>query len=356
VIDAGIHRWQSLHLTGGLIFNNQSNPIAELFRGNFSSLRSLSVSHLTPSSGEQNIFEPIYRLIAKTCPGLHQFSIFSGDIPESLAPLSIYGNLTSITATAGNIAKVRPKFDVPNLHIKGFYSREVKAIELPHTTTFDRITIAQLSKCGPDHVEVLEVWSLLDGRNEDSKTVRFPNLQTLHIHVNKHDNMPWLLFSEAPRLSHLRIIDLGLPNLDVMKDFIEQVFNAGKHRIKISPARLDLELHLSVAMTLCVLKHWSQVQDLTLYWDENINWNGMLLRVLCDTDGKENGGEVLCPDLRLLRIVMWRDWPQKLIGAWLKVARRILKARKKALPLWKITLTSRGGVPISHSITIFDIK
>jgi hypothetical protein len=360
VTDAGIYRWQSLHLWGGFIPNDQPNPIADILKGNFSSLRSLTISRGYPRPNEQNIFEPIYRLIAETCPGLHHFSFSPGEIPESLIRPSIYRNLTSIEASAVNIAKVRPKFDVPNLYIKyPNYRRGVESFEmfeLPHTTTFNQITMTHLSKCGLDRVEVLTVRKILPNRNEDSKAVRFPNLRTLEICVTESDHLLWLFFSEAPKLSHLKVYNFGIPNLRLTNDFVEQVFKAGKHRIGISPTHLDIRVPLTVGMTLRILKHWPQIQDLTLYWDEKINLNGMLLTGLCNTDRRENGGKALCPDLQVLRIVVWDDFSQQLIDDWLKVARRILKARKKVLPLWKITLTSRDEVPLSHSITTFDIK
>jgi hypothetical protein len=354
VTDAGIHRWRSLRLSGGFKANNRPNPIADIFKGNFSSLHSLTINQVHPGP---NIFEPIYCLIAETCPGLHHVSFSPSKIPKSLVRPFIYRNLTSIEAGAVNIAKVRPKFDVPNLYIKyPIYGRGVESFEvfeLPHTTTFEQIPMTYLSKCGLDHVEVLTVRKILPDRNEDSKAVRFPNLRTLDIRVNENDHLLWLFFSEAPRLSHLKIYNFGIPNPHLT---IEQVFKAGKDRIGISPTHVDLEVQLTAAMSLRILKHWSQIQDVTLYWDYKINWNGMLLTGLCNTKRRENGGKALCPDLEVLRIVMWDKWPQKLINDWLKVARRILKARKKALPLWKITLTSRHGVPVSHSITIFDVK
>jgi hypothetical protein len=193
--------------------------------GNFSSLRSLAIYRGYPPPNEHNIFEPIYRLIAETCPGLHHFSFSGGEIPESLIQPSIYRNLTSITASSRNIAKVRPKFDVPNLCIEDPFNQEpelFEAFELPHTTSFDWITIAQLSKCGLNHVEVLTVWKILGDRNEDSKSVRCPNLRTLDIRVEEYDSLPWLFFSEAPRLSDLKIIDFDRPNRRVVEDFIHK--------------------------------------------------------------------------------------------------------------------------------------
>jgi hypothetical protein len=178
----------------------------------------------------------------------------------------------------------------------------------------------------------------------------------LDIHSSEYDNLLWLFFSEAPRLSNLKIFDYNIPNPRDVEDFIHRVFQAEKHRIKISPTRLDLGIRLDVPMTLRVLERWSQVQDLTLYWDEEIGWDGTMLRVLCNTDRTDNGLEkALCPDLQVLRIVMWHSWPQKLIDDWLIAVRQILKARKNILPLWKITTTSRHGLPVSHSMTIFDV-
>jgi hypothetical protein len=87
--DAGIHRWQSLRLSRGAIPTSQPNPISDIFMGNFSSLRLLAIYRDYPPPNEQNIFEPIYRLIAETCPGLHHFSFSGGEIPKSLIQPSI---------------------------------------------------------------------------------------------------------------------------------------------------------------------------------------------------------------------------------------------------------------------------
>jgi hypothetical protein len=359
VTDAGIHRWQSLHLTGGLIPNDQPNSLSEIFEGNFSSLRSLTVRQIVPPPDQQNVFEPIFCLIAETCPGLHHLSFAPSEIPELLTRSSIYCDLTSISASAADIAKVRPKFDVPNLYIEGSYDRELEsleAFELPHTTRLDQITIAQLSKCGLDQVKALTLWKILGDRNEDSKTIRFPNLQTLDIRVSEYGHLPWLLFSEAPRLSHLKIYDAGVPNPRAVKDFIHRVFHSGKHRVKISPTCLELRIHLTDLLTLRVLKHWPQVQDLTLHCSEEMRWDGVVLEGLCSTPRRGDGGKALCPDLQVLRIVVWHDFSQQLIDAWLKSAREVLNTRKKALYLWKITLTRICYIPFSHSITIFDVE
>jgi hypothetical protein len=183
-------------------------------------------------------------------------------------------------------------------------------------------------------------------------TLRFPSLHTLEFHIDPASGLPWLLDTEAPRLSNLIIIDPSQRELRVAKGAFYHAFETEKRRIKIAPTLLELGVKLCVTSTLHVLKHWSQIQDLTLYWDQKFIWHGKLMRGLCNTN---TDGKAICPDLHVLRIVMWSAWSQEVMDAWLGAAHRILRARKDVLPLWKITLSDRSKLPASHSVTIFDI-
>jgi hypothetical protein len=181
--------------------------------------------------------------------------------------------------------------------------------------------------------------------------LKFPNLHTLTIDTDGVDILPWLLDTEAPKLTHLTIVEFTLDDPRTGRREFQRTFEVEKHRIKILPTRLELQIKLTVPFLMCILKHWPQLQELTLYWDSRVKWDGKLLNALCSKDVN-----ALCPKLCVLNIMMEDGWPRKKIDAWLKAARQILEARKDVLPLWKITLNECGYMPRACAVTIFDIE
>jgi hypothetical protein len=351
IADAGIHRWRSLHVSSYTILRDNQNPILGIFTGSLMSLRSLSINQGIVTSEKQDIFEPLYRLIAATRPCLHNYICAGSRTPEALSSTSIFCELKSVSGPLSVITAIRPKLDIPELHVTGTPD-DFKVFELPQHVEFDQISSNQLFDCNLDRVQVLIIRYLSGNANSRNSSnlpiIKFPNLHRLQLTTNIANILPWLE-AEAPTLSSLTIIEEAHWHPRYATRILQNTFENEKHRIKISPLNLKLQIRLTTALTILVLKHWSQLQDLTLCWDDKFKWSGNLLSALCK---KQNP---LCPDLLVLRIVMRPTWPQPSIDAWVQAARRILKSRKSVRPLWRVTLSSDRPPHLVTSITIFDL-
>jgi hypothetical protein len=85
---------------------------------------------------------------------------------------------------------------------------------------------------------------------------------------------------DAGSLSHLRLIETEMTATSKEAAKTATIFDQEKDRISISPLRLELKAFLSQTTTLNLLKKFSRLNDLCLYWKSNFKWEGNFVNAL----------------------------------------------------------------------------
>jgi hypothetical protein len=361
---AGLHRWHSLtvRVLGGR--RSQPNPLLGIFSGKVSSLRTLKIQDERWESSQQNVFEPLYSLVATTAPCLESFDYHNYSLPTGFIESGMFRSLKSLFSTPVVVADImRQTNAVADIDAdSGIPRQEYKPFNAPHTVALrGPMAFSDLSGCNLNGVQDLTIDSYYHSRNSDGTyggsyddasssiaPLRFQNLRTLRLSSSDNRILQWILNTTAPNLSRLSIKGENCEKVSDTAPMIQDIFVKEQSRVHIAPTHFNLEATISFASLIQIMDAWPQLVHLDFSFTGKFPWGG-LAKSMCR---KKNA---LCPNLQVLRVRGPSNPKEAVIKAWREAANTIFKSRKGKYPLEKISLDGQWHRDKHYVITVSDL-